>query len=479
MVSGPDDTICAIATPTGEGGIGIVRLSGARSIAIADRLVRLRSGNSLACVRPRCLHLADVQSALTRDTSQQTGSHALINDAPLDEVLVVAMNAPRSYTGEDVVEIHSHGGPLVLATLCRLCMAAGARMAEPGEFTKRAFLNGRLDLSQAEAVLDTIRAKTSASLTAAQRQLRGELAREVDRLRTGLLTLLAHVEAAIDFAEEDITFVERDESLRTLEECVDVLARLIATSETGRVLREGASVVILGRPNVGKSSLMNRLLRDDRAIVTEIPGTTRDIIEESLRLGGIVVRLIDTAGIRPTTDPVESEGIRRTQRAREEGDLLVFVLDGSQELTGEDQGLLAELGGPRSLIVINKADLPRRLDGTALHAGYGIDAEHVIEVSAKRGDGIDGLRDRIRSRLLPGRLEPDEGLVVTNVRHQAALLRAQESLRQAMDSVREARSGECVALDLRAAADALGEITGVITTDDILDRIFSDFCIGK
>lgn len=479
MVPGLDDTICAIATPVGEGGIGIVRLSGAASISIADRLVRLRSGNPLARARPRYLHLADIRTTPVSETSPHPDIARPAHHSSLDEVLVVAMKAPRSYTGEDVVEIHCHGGPLILATLCRLCLASGARLAEPGEFTKRAFLNGRFDLSQAEAVLDTIRAKSTAGLTAAQRHLRGELAREVERLRTGLLTLLAHVEAAIDFAEEDVNFVGRDESLRQMEHWADAIAGFAATAKTGRVLREGASVVIVGRPNVGKSSLMNRLLRDERAIVTEVPGTTRDLIEESLTLDGVTLRLMDTAGLRSTADPVESEGIRRTRRARSEADLVLLVLDGSMPVTAEDEALLAEVSAVPSLIVINKADLPRRLDMAAIQAGVHLDRDLVVEVSAKVGAGLDTLRDRVRSRLMPGRLEPDDSLLVTNVRHQAALHRAHESLRQAMVSVREGRSGECVALDLRAAADALGEITGVITTDEILDRIFSDFCIGK
>jgi tRNA modification GTPase len=405
------DTICAIATAAGEGGIGIVRLSGPDALGIASRVVRLRSGKSLARLSSHTLHLADLVLPSSVGGKGDQGSERKVG--VFDEALVVYMKGPRSFTAEDVVEVHSHGGPVVLALLCEACVQGGARMAAPGEFTKRAFLNGRLDLSQAEAVLDTIRAKSAMGLRVAQRHLRGELAHEVEGARSVLLGVLAHVEAGIDFVDEDISFVQRDELRQTIEHAASVIEKLETTAQDGRMLREGARVAIVGRPNVGKSSLMNRLLSQERAIVTPVPGTTRDVIEESVVCDGVVVRFADTAGIREAMDPVEREGIKRTQSAQADADLVLVVIAA------------------------------------------------------------------IRARLVSPGFEVNESLVVTNVRHRTALRRAQASLVHASESVRKGLAGELVAMDLRVAADALGEITGTITTDDILEKIFSEFCIGK
>lgn len=469
MRGGLEDTICAIATPSGEGGIGIVRLSGSQSLALASRIVRLRSGAPLSSVSTHTLHLADLilPSSLQETTADVQGGF-------LDEALVVYMKAPRSFTAEDVVEIQSHGGTLVLRLLCEACVSAGARMAEPGEFTKRAFLNGRLDLSRAEAVLDTIRAKSTAALSAAQRQLRGELAQEVEQARAALVTALAQVEAGIDFVEEDISFLRQEDLVRVIGYAASVVQRLESTAQQGRILREGASVVILGRPNVGKSSLMNRLLREDRAIVTEIPGTTRDVIEEAVDLTGVMVRLIDTAGIRETVDPVEREGIRRTRSAQEDADLRLVVIDGNVALTQEDRDLVKSVSQGKHLVVINKCDLPSKLG-----ADTGELTAMPLFVSAKAGTGLDQVRDAIRAALVSSGSDPSESVLVTNVRHRAALRRAAESLQQGLESCRRGLAGELISVDLRAAADALGEITGAITTDEILERIFSEFCIGK
>ncbi|MBI4001731.1 MAG: tRNA uridine-5-carboxymethylaminomethyl(34) synthesis GTPase MnmE [Nitrospira defluvii] len=471
-----DDTICAIATPPGEGGIGVVRISGLRALNFASHVVRLRSGKSLQNLRPRTMALADV-------CSQGMILHVPLEpeartQPSIDEALVVVMRRPHSFTGEDVVEVQCHGGPVILDQLCRALMSAGARLAEPGEFTKRAFLNGRLDLAQAEAVLDTIRAKTARSLTIAQSQRRGELSQEVEATRSALVVALAHIEAALDFAEEDITFVRQDELMRVLEETAARLRRLVQSGGEGRIWREGAAVAILGRPNVGKSSLMNALLRSDRAIVTPIPGTTRDMLEEVVSIDGIPVRLFDTAGIRPTDDPVEAEGMRRSQLAWEEADLALILLDGSQPLSDSDRVLLARQEAAQALLVINKCDLPSRLVREELEHACPISAG-VIDISAKMQIGLDGLRDAIRSRLTPDRLESREGVLVTNLRHAAALERALQGVEQARRSVEAGRAGELVAMDLRIAADALGEITGAITTDEILERIFAEFCIGK
>lgn len=471
-----DDTICAIATPPGEGGIGIVRISGLQALDLASHVVRLRSGQSLQNLHTHRMVLADV-------CSQTTAPHVPIDrhartHAFIDEALVVVMKKPHSFTGEDVVEIQCHGGPVILDQLCRALMSVGARLAEPGEFTKRAFLNGRLDLAQAEAVLDTIRAKTARSLTMAQSQRRGELSREVETTRSALVVALAHVEAALDFADEDIVFVRDDELMQLLDKTCARLGRLVQSGHEGRMWREGAAVAILGRPNVGKSSLMNALLKSDRAIVTPVPGTTRDMLEEVVSIDGIPVRLFDTAGIRPTDDPVEAEGIRRTQLAWEDADLALILLDGSQPLSESDRVLLSRQEAAQALLVINKCDLPRMLAKEGLDCACPTNAG-VIDISAKMHMGLDVLREAIRSRLTPERLEARDNVLVTNLRHASALDRALQGVEQARHSVEGGAAGELIAMDLRIAADALGEITGVITTDEILERIFSEFCIGK
>jgi len=466
------NTICAIATAAGEGGIGIVRLSGPDALSIADRVVRLRSGQSLASIASHTLYLADL---VLPSTMSNNGDHGLDRKAvPFDEALIVYMKAPRSFTAEDVVEVHSHGGPVVLGLLCEACVRAGARMAAPGEFTKRAFLNGRLDLSQAEAVLDTIRAKSAIGLRMAQRHLRGELAREVDGARSILLGVLAHVEAGIDFVEEDITFVQREELERAIKSAAAVIGKLESTARDGRVLREGARVVIVGRPNVGKSSLLNRFLKQERAIVTPVPGTTRDVIEESMDLDGVVVRFVDTAGIRQATDPVEREGVKRTQSAQADADLVLVVIDGHAHLTDEDRQILKTVASSNYIIVMNKGDLTQAVGSSDLPFGA-----EVLVISAITGLGLEELKVAIKARLVSPGFEVNEDLVVTNVRHRTALRRAQDSLAHASESVRIGLAGELVAMDLRVAADALGEITGTITTDDILERVFAEFCIGK
>ena len=475
MRGGLEDTICAIATPSGEGGIGIVRLSGPHALLIASHIVQLRSGHPLSSVSSHTLHLADLVVPVSVRERGISGAHGrTLISGLIDEALVVYMKAPRSFTAEDVVEIQSHGGVLVLEILCRLCLESGARMAEPGEFTKRAFLNGRLDLSQAEAVLDTIRAKSSVGLHMAQRQLRGDLAREVEEARASLLTVLAHVEAGIDFVDEDISFLQRDELTRIVREASGVVERLEGTAQQGRILRDGACVVILGRPNVGKSSLLNRLLREDRAIVTAIAGTTRDVIEECIDLEGVMIRLVDTAGLRDTEDIVEQEGIKRTRAAQDEADLIVGVVDGSLPLPNDDRELLHAVRERKHLIVLNKSDL-----GDSGKTDDSLAGRPTYPMSTKTGVGLEEVKSALRAQLVSGGVEAAESVPVTRVRHRDALRRAGESLGQALESVERGMAGELVSMDVRAAADALGEITGAITTDEILSQIFSEFCIGK
>ncbi len=469
-----DDTICAIATPVGEGGIGIVRISGAHAVDIAAHVVRPRNQQPLQQLESHRLYLSDVlypESPLPPGEGQGEGP-------AIDEALVVIMRKPRSYTGEDVVEIQTHGGARILQATCHGLIQRGARMAQPGEFTKRAFLNGRLDLTQAEAVLDTIQATTSRSLQAAQSLLRGSLSKEVDALREKLIRVLAHVEAGMDFVEEDITFIQAAEVQQALTDTRLAVEQLIASYEEGRLIREGIKVAIIGRPNVGKSSLLNALLKLDRAIVSDHPGTTRDVIDESLNVRGIPLRLLDTAGLRRTRDTIENEGIRRTEDAIAEADVLLLVLDGAGGITDEDRAVCETYGSRRHLLVMNKMDLPesQTFDANQLHEGAG---PEFVKVSAKTGEGLDHLTSVIQSVCLKEGLEATPSVLVTRLRHKASLEHAHRSVEEAMRSLERKESGECVALDIRAALDALGEITGTVSTEDILDRIFQDFCIGK
>lgn len=511
MENSVDDTICAIATPVGEGGIGIVRISGAHAIDIAAHVVRPRNQQPLQRLESHRLYLSDVlypESSLPPRESQGEGPASLSpprerarvrgkaesQASPIDEALVVIMRKPRSYTGEDVVEIQTHGGAWILQATCHGLIRHGARLAQPGEFTKRAFLNGRLDLTQAEAVLDTIQATTSRSLQAAQSLLRGSLSKEVDALRERLIRVLAHVEAGMDFAEEDITFIQAAEVQQALTDTQRVVEQLIASYEEGRLIREGIKVAIIGRPNVGKSSLLNALLKLDRAIVSDQPGTTRDVIDESLNVRGIPLRLLDTAGLRQTQDTVEGEGIRRTEDAIAEADVLLLVLDGAEGVTDEDRAVFETYGSQRHLLVMNKMDLPESqsfdmrslplpkefpLPTVGEGQGEGAQGPGFVKVSAKTGEGLDHLTTVIQSVCLKEGLEATPSVLVTRLRHKASLEQAHRSIEEAMRSLERKESGECVALDIRAALDALGEITGAISTEDILDRIFQDFCIGK
>ncbi|MDP3092791.1 MAG: tRNA uridine-5-carboxymethylaminomethyl(34) synthesis GTPase MnmE [Nitrospira sp.] len=472
---GSGDTICAIATPVGEGGIGIIRISGPETISIASRFIRIRSGIALRTIESHRLHLADI----LRADGSLTGS-SLHFQTPIDEALVVYMKAPRSYTAEDVLEIHAHGSRASLAMISESCLQAGCRLATPGEFTKRAFLNGRLDLSQAEGVLATIKATSEQSLAIAQRHLRGDLKQEVDHLRSGLLAMLAHLEAGIDFVEEDIEFVGRDELTKVLRETMNVVEAALNSSQTGRVLREGARVVIVGRPNVGKSSLLNRLLGDSRAIVTDTPGTTRDLIEETVHFGGCTLSLVDTAGLRDTTDAIEREGIRRTEEAVRDADLLIIVVDVTDVVQTAQILDIPPLDGKESVVVLNKIDLltPGQVADLPDHLSLP-DGVVPLPISTVTGEGLETLREIIQRRVGVRGLEPSQSVMIANIRHQEILLRCRDYLMKALESIESGAHPECVAVDLRGAADTLGEITGVITSDEVLHQIFSQFCIGK
>jgi tRNA modification GTPase len=454
-----NDPIAAISTPLGEGGLAVVRVSGKGALAVAER-----------CFRP--LGRRSVRPSEAPTHTVQYG-RILLNGRPVDEVLLTVLKAPRSYTGEDTAEISCHGGLLPARLVLEALLAAGARPAEPGEFTRRAFLNGRLDLAQAEAVADVIHARTELALAAAQQQLAGALSRRVREARDRLLHVLAHVEAHLDFPEEDIAPDTATQLRVRLDAALADMDALLRTAREGRLLRRGIRVALIGRANAGKSSLLNRLLDHDRAIVAPTPGTTRDTITETANLRGLPVVLTDTAGLRAAGDAVEREGIRRSEAALAEADLVLHVLDAAEPLAPEDRERLAVPPAKPWILVRNKTDLPARLE---LPADLAV---RMVDTSCVTGAGIETLKDAIKDAVWRGETRADMTEVMINARHQDALQRARAAVRLALDALTRGESLDLVAPDLHAAVNALGEITGQTTTEDLLDAIFSRFCIGK
>jgi tRNA modification GTPase len=458
-----DDTIAAIATPPGVGGIGIIRISGPLAETIALILCRSPKGAILPLKSHYLYHGKLISPA--------TG-------AILDEALITLMRKPRSYTGEDLLEIQGHGSPLILEAVLTEVIRAGARLAAPGEFTRRAFLNNRIDLTQAEALMGLMTARTGRGLEIAHTQLQGALHRRIEALRQSLTGILAALEAAIDFSEDEGERHHHPADATTqLQNVLDEIREMLSTYQEGRMIREGANAVIIGRPNVGKSSLLNRLLGENRAIVTAIPGTTRDFIEEYIDIRGIAVRLTDTAGLRNPSNIIEKEGIDRVWEKLSTADLIIAVADGSTPLTGEDYDILEKTGYHSIVPVINKADLDHRLSDREMQAW--LRDARPLRISAKTGAGIPALKEAIYERLTGEQTEQAAGVVITHIRHKTALEKTIGHLLQARESLTNAMSFEFVAFDLREALDSLGEIVGVTTSEDVLDRIFATFCIGK
>jgi len=461
-VSHETDTIAAIATPVGIGGIGIVRVSGPEARSIARCIFR-PSGNHEFLQSHRLYH-GDVVFPGT--------------DTILDECLAAFLRAPHSYTGEDSLEISCHGGPVVLESVFRAAVAAGARPAGPGEFTKRAFLNNRLDLAQAEAVAELIHARTERGARYALNQLKGGLSEEIEGQMSVVLDVLALVEAELDFSGDE---AEQPPALNELREriaaCAGNLARLAETYRQGRAFSAGIRIVIAGKPNVGKSSLLNRLAGEHRAIVTPIPGTTRDFIEQAVAIEGIPVILTDTAGIREPRDEIEREGIGFVRHKIAAADLVIALLDGSAELAPEDAEILRTCLLQPALVAVNKSDLPRRMDEEALRAG--IAGAPCLWISAKTGEGIEALGKAIRRATLADADDPRAEVVVTNLRHKLALETAAAFLLQAAEGIRQKKPPELIAQDLRDALTQLEDIMGATSPEEVLDRIFSRFCIGK
>jgi len=457
----PDDTIAAISTPIGQGGIGIVRLSGPEAVAIADRIFYSKNNEKPSRAQSHKMlygHIVDPA-----------------DERVVDEVLLAIMRAPNSYTREDVVEINCHGSIVSARQILELALRQGVRIAEPGEFTKRAFLHGRIDLSQAEAVLDIINAKTEESMRIASEQLRGGLTEKLSDVREHLIEITAFVEAHIDFPEDEIETVSKKEIEKKLSDVRAEIRKLSDTFNEGRFFREGLSIAIVGRPNVGKSSLLNALLQKDRAIVTDLPGTTRDLIEDYLNINGLPIRIMDTAGIRSSEETIEQEGIRRSLQAIEHADFIVAMFDGSEPFGQEDHDLLGLIRDKNVVMVISKADLPQKISREHSDA----EGKQCVCISAVTGEGIERLKSVIFESNLHGWKEEREGVVVTNIRHKAALDKAAESLGRAHSLLSGNNPLELFSIEMRGSLDSIGEITGTITTDEILQKIFSSFCIGK
>jgi len=459
-----NDTIAALATPPGDGGIAVIRLSGPESLDILRSIFRPGGMEEAPQFLPRMLyhgHIIDPES-----------------ENKVDEVLAVFMKSPASYTGEDVVEIHSHGGHIVPKRILDIIFGLGARPANPGEFSLRAFLNGKMDLAQAEAVADIVNAQTEDALKQAELQLEGTLSNKILEIKDIILDILAEVEAQVDFPEEDIDPIVKSALISRTEDILAGLGALLDSYREGRILKYGVGTAIIGKPNVGKSSLLNRLVMKERAIVSPIPGTTRDFIEESIDVRGIPLRLVDTAGIRATGDEIERTGVALAKKKAGEAELVIAVIDGSAPLDEDDYEVLKELQGKQAILAVNKSDAGLAVSQNDLPAH--IPLGRIVHTSAKTGIGIEDLKNAVSTLLRgdAGRAETGE-IVLTELRHKLAIEKASESLSSFLKLLDAGESPEFLALDLRVALDSLGEITGEVTTEDVLGRIFSKFCVGK
>ena len=458
------DTIAAISTPMGEGAIAIVRLSGDDAFNIADRLFKGVGNKRLMNVSSHTIHYGHIVDPKTNEVAE--------------EVMVSVMRGPKTFTKEDVIEINCHGGLVSVNRVLQLVLNEGARLAEPGEFTKRAFLNGRIDLSQAEAVIDLIRAKTDRAMNVALGQMDGRLSRLIRKLRQEILEILAHVEVNIDYPEyDDVEEMTHQMLLEKSRYVHQEIEKLLQTSQQGKILREGLSTVIVGRPNVGKSSLLNSLVQENKAIVTDIPGTTRDVIEEYVNVRGVPLRLLDTAGIRETEDIVERIGVERSRQVLKEADLILLVLNYSEEFSEEDRNLFKAVEGMDVIVIVNKTDLPQRLDlseVTTLAKDY-----RIVTTSLKEDEGINELEEAISSLFFSGAIEADDMTYVSNSRHIALLNQANRSIEEAIDGVESGTPIDIVQIDLTRSWELLGEIIGDSVHESLIDQLFSQFCLGK
>lgn len=456
------DTIAAIATAVGEGSIAIIRISGPDAIARTTAIFRTKDNFDTA--QSHTVHYGHIVDAVTNER--------------VEEVLVTLMRGPRSFTGEDVVEIGTHGGVIAAQNVLQLVLRQGdVRLAEPGEFTKRAFLNGRIDLTQAEAVIDLIRSKSDRAFQVARRQSEGALSKQIKPLRQQILEVIAHVEVNIDYPEHD---VEELTSAFIRTQCglaLEGVNRLLKTASEGKILREGIVTAIVGRPNVGKSSLLNALSRSNKAIVTDIPGTTRDVIEEYVTINGIPLRLLDTAGIRETSDVVERIGVERSRSALEDADLILFVLNQNEPLHDDDRELMNQLEGRQAVVILNKIDLPKQLDTSELERLF--PSDRIVSMSVQEEQGIDRLEQVVSDMFFTGGIETNDLTYVTNVRHISLLERAKQSLSDAIDATSAGVPIDITQIDIQQAWELLGEVIGDAAGESLLDQIFSQFCLGK
>jgi len=454
------DTIGAISTSIGEGGIAIVRISGDKAKDVVEKIFQAKNGQSI------------------KDMKSYTMKYGYIideNNNHIDEVIVSFMKGPRSFTAEDTIEINCHGGVVATNKVLEQVIKQGVRIAEPGEFTKRAFLNGRIDLSQAEAVIDIINAKTDLSMKSALMQSEGLISKEIRVLREKLLSTIAHIEATVDYPEDDLEEVTSEMAIRDLDIIKKEIKEFIETAEEGKILREGLSTVIVGKPNVGKSSLLNALTKENRAIVTDIPGTTRDVIEEYINISGIPIKIIDTAGIRETDDVVEKIGVERSRAKINDADLIILILDSSNELTEEDKEIINHISNKKYMILLNKRDLNSKITQKDLE---NINCTNIYSISAKTGEGIDEVRTAIKDMFFKGEISTNN-VIITNTRHKEALLRAYECIESAINTLNYTFAIDLASIDIRNAWTFLGEITGDSLEENIIDKIFKDFCLGK
>ncbi|MHC5545080.1 tRNA uridine-5-carboxymethylaminomethyl(34) synthesis GTPase MnmE [Bacillus subtilis] len=458
------DTIAAISTPMGEGAIAIVRLSGPEAIQIADKIYKGPKGKTLSSVKSHTIHYGHIVDRPS--------------DRVVEEVMVSVLKAPRTFTREDVIEINCHGGIVTVNQVLQLALREGARLAEPGEFTKRAFLNGRIDLSQAEAVMDLIRAKTDRAMNVAMNQMEGRLSALVRRLRSEILETLAHVEVNIDYPEyddvEEMTHQILVEKATAVKKEIEALLR---TSEQGKILREGLSTVIIGRPNVGKSSLLNSLVHEAKAIVTDIPGTTRDVIEEYVNVRGVPLRLVDTAGIRETEDIVERIGVERSRQVLKEADLILLVLNYSEELSEEDVKLFEAVEGMDVIVILNKTDLEAKIDTERVRELA--NGRPVVTTSLLKEEGINDLEEAIQSLFYTGAIEGGDLTYVSNTRHISILQQAKRAIEDALSGIEQDVPIDMVQIDLTRCWELLGEIIGDSVHESLIDQLFSQFCLGK
>ena len=456
-----DDTIAAIATAPGEGGIGIIRISGEKSLQVAQSIFKSKSGKMIKDYNTRTLIYGNIVDG----------------EKVIDEVLLAYMKGPNSYTAEDVIEINCHGGFISVKKILELILSKDVRLADAGEFTKRAFLNGRIDLSQAEAIIDVIKSKTDMAHEVAQSQLEGSLAKKIKELRMNVTEVLAHLTVSIDFSEEDVEEITYQTLEEKSSELRNEIKKLYDTAESGKILRDGLKTVIVGKPNVGKSSLLNSILGENRAIVTDIAGTTRDVIEEFVNIKGIPLKIVDTAGIRETEDVVEKIGVEKSRESFSTADLVIMVLDASRKLSQEDIEILESLKDKKTIVLLNKMDLEPQIELDIIENF--VNSEDIIKISALKHQGIEYLQDKIEAMVYHGSVKNSSNLMITNSRHKDALFKAYESINDAISAIEQRMPYDFIEVDFKNIWDYLGYINGDTVREDLLDTIFANFCIGK